>query len=82
MRSDVDISKQIELETQRIHKKYPNSGIIAYFQKNTSTYDTIENLRKKYYEAFDEFYKNNSAEPMIELIAEYVIERMEMLEGD
>ncbi|MBE7063638.1 MAG: Fic family protein [Clostridia bacterium] len=33
--------------------------------------------RKKYYEAFDEFYKNNSAEPMIELIAEYVIERME-----
>ena len=32
--------------------------------------------RKKYYEAFDEFYKNNSAEPMIELIAEYVIERI------
>lgn len=51
VRSDIDISKQIELETQRIHKKYPNSGIIAYFQKNTSTYDTVENLRKKYYEA-------------------------------
>ncbi len=33
--------------------------------------------RKKYYEAFNEFYKNNLAEPMIELIAEYVIERME-----
>ena len=33
--------------------------------------------RKKYYEAFDEFYKNNNTKPMIELIAEYVIERME-----
>jgi len=33
--------------------------------------------RKKYYEAFDKFYKNNSAEPMIELIAEYAIERIE-----
>ena len=33
--------------------------------------------RKKYYEAFDEFYKNNTAEPMIELVAGYVIERME-----
>ena len=33
--------------------------------------------RKKYYAAFDEFYKNNTAEPMMELVAEYVIERME-----
>ena len=33
--------------------------------------------RKKYYAAFDEFYKNNTAEPMIEMVAEYVIERME-----
>ncbi|MEE0867013.1 MAG: Fic family protein [Clostridia bacterium] len=32
--------------------------------------------RKKYYEAFDEFYKNNSAQLMIELIGEYVIERI------
>lgn len=49
--SNVDISEQIRLETERIHKKFPNSEIIAYFQKNTSTYDTVENLRKKYYEA-------------------------------
>ena len=33
--------------------------------------------RKKYYEAFDEFYKNNTVRPMMELVAEYVIERME-----
>ena len=32
--------------------------------------------RKAYYAAFDEFYKNNNAEPMIELVARYVIERM------
>ena len=32
--------------------------------------------RKAYYAAFDEFYKNNNAEPMIELVAKYVIERM------
>ena len=32
--------------------------------------------RKTYYAAFDEFYKNNNAEPMTELVAKYVIERM------
>ena len=32
--------------------------------------------RKTYYAAFDEFYKNGDAEPMIELVARYVIERM------
>ena len=32
--------------------------------------------RKKYYAAFDEFYKNNTAEQMMELVAEYVIERI------
>lgn len=33
--------------------------------------------RKKYYAAFDEFYKNNNAESMITLVADYVIERLE-----
>lgn len=33
--------------------------------------------RKKYYAAFDEYYKNNDAKPMIKLIANYVTERME-----
>jgi len=32
--------------------------------------------RKTYYAAFDEFYKNDNAKPMIELVAGYVIERM------
>ena len=32
--------------------------------------------RKTYYAAFDEFYKNSNAEPMTELVAKYVIERM------
>lgn len=32
--------------------------------------------RKTYYDAFDEFYKNNNAEPMIELVAKYVINSM------
>ncbi|MBQ8301654.1 MAG: Fic family protein [Clostridia bacterium] len=33
--------------------------------------------RKKYYAAFDEFYKNNNADVMITLVADYVIERLE-----
>ena len=33
--------------------------------------------RKKYYAAFDEFYRNNNAEMMITLVADYVIERLE-----
>lgn len=52
-RNNISISEQILLETKRIHKKNPDAKIIAYFQKNTNTYDTIENLRKKYYEALN-----------------------------
>ncbi len=33
--------------------------------------------RKNYYAAFDNFYKNNNAEPMTELVAKYVTEQME-----
>lgn len=33
--------------------------------------------RKKYYSAFDEFYEKKNAEPMIQLIGNYVIERLE-----
>lgn len=33
--------------------------------------------RQRYYAAFDEFYKNDDAQPMIELVAEYVVERLE-----
>ena len=33
--------------------------------------------RKKYYSAFDEFYKNNNAQSMIDLVGNYVAERLE-----
>lgn len=33
--------------------------------------------RKRYYEAFDSFYRDNTAEPMITLIAEYVNQRLD-----
>lgn len=33
--------------------------------------------RKKYYEAFDEYYENNNADKMIELISGYVEERLD-----
>lgn len=32
--------------------------------------------RKKYYNAFDEYYKNNDITPMVKLIAGYVTERL------
>ena len=33
--------------------------------------------RKKYYDAFDEYYKNGSAEKMTELVAGYVNEMLD-----
>ncbi len=33
--------------------------------------------RHRYYDAFDEFYRNNDAKPMIKLVGEYVAERLE-----
>lgn len=33
--------------------------------------------RKRYYDAFDSYYRDNDAEPMINLVAEYVSERYE-----
>ena len=37
--------------------------------------------RRRYYDAFDNYARNNSAEAMITLVAEYVVERMaEMVE--
>ena len=34
--------------------------------------------RRRYYDAFDAYYRNQNASPMIHLIAEYVDERLEM----
>ena len=32
--------------------------------------------RRRYYDAFDAFYRNHTAEPMIKLLAEYVDEKL------
>lgn len=45
------ITEQIEEQKQIMSKKWKSSTYIAYFQNYTNTYDTVENLRKKFYEA-------------------------------
>lgn len=45
---EISVLSQLEAEKERIHKKYPEAGIIAYFQANTNTYAPIEKLRKIY----------------------------------
>jgi len=48
---DSSIHKQIDDQIKLLSKKWKSSTFIAYFQSFTNTYDTVENLRKKYYEA-------------------------------
>lgn len=45
------ITEQIEEQKQVMSKKWKSSTFIAYFQSYTNTYDSVENLRKKFYEA-------------------------------
>lgn len=45
------IRLQIEEQKQIMSNKWKSSTYIAYFQNYTNTYDTVENLRKKFYEA-------------------------------
>lgn len=47
------ITKQIEEQKQIMSKKWKSTTFIAYFQNYTNTYDTVENLRKKFYEALN-----------------------------
>jgi radical SAM protein (TIGR01212 family) len=47
------ISEQINEQRQIMSRKWKSSTFIAYFQSYTNTYDTVENLRKKFYEALD-----------------------------
>lgn len=46
----LSITQQIERQKSLV-KKWDTDKYIAYFQNFTNTYDTVENLRKKYYEA-------------------------------
>ena len=41
-----DISGQLERETNRIHDKYPDAKIIAYFQAGTNTYGPLDQLEQ------------------------------------
>ncbi len=45
------ITEQIKEQKTIMSKKWKSSTYIAYFQNYTNTYDTVENLRKKFYEA-------------------------------
>ena len=45
------ITEQIVEQKQFMSKKWKSNTYIAYFQNYTNTYDTVDNLRKKYYEA-------------------------------
>ena len=49
--SRLSVSEQIRLERERIHKKYENADLIAYFQANTNTYAPLERLKELYEEA-------------------------------
>ncbi|WP_312832233.1 TIGR01212 family radical SAM protein [Sedimentibacter saalensis] len=45
------ISEQISEQREIMSRKWKSSTYIAYFQSYTNTYDTVENLRKKFNEA-------------------------------
>ncbi len=49
--SSISITEQIEREKERIHRKYPDALITAYFQAHSNTYADIDTLEKKYREA-------------------------------
>ncbi len=42
------ITEQFYEVKQRMHKKWPKAKYIAYFQANTNTYDSVENLKKRF----------------------------------
>jgi len=47
------VSQQLEEGIRFFSHKYPNMKYLAYFQAYTNTYDTLENLLAKYYEALN-----------------------------
>lgn len=42
------ITEQFYEVKEKLHKKWPEAKYIAYFQANTNTYDTVENLKKRF----------------------------------
>ena len=49
-----DIIKQFHEVKESLHKKWPEAKYIAYFQANTNTYDTVENLKKRFEPVLEE----------------------------
>lgn len=47
------ITQQLEEGKDFFARKYPDMKYLAYFQANTNTYDSVENLKKKYEEALE-----------------------------
>lgn len=45
------IAQQLEEGKQFFARKYPTKSYLAYFQAYTNTYDTLDNLKRKYEEA-------------------------------
>lgn len=51
--SAVSVTEQLSRETERIRAKFPDAGILAYFQAHSNTYAPVERLAKLYGEAVD-----------------------------
>lgn len=47
----ITITEQIEKQKYIMSRKWKSNTYIAYFQNFTNTYDTVQNLKEKYYEA-------------------------------
>lgn len=47
-RDEISVSEQYLREEKRIHEKYPDAAITAYFQAHTNTYASISRLREMY----------------------------------
>lgn len=50
---NVPICEQIAFERKRIHEKYPDAGIIAYFQAHSNTYCSLSRLKEIISEAIE-----------------------------
>ena len=75
---------RFHLEFESIHPFIDGNGrtgrLLMNFELMQNGYPPINvkfTDRKRYYEAFDSFSRNQDANPMINLITEYVTERLE-----
>lgn len=48
------ITGQLALERRRIREKWPDAGLIAYFQAHTNTYAPVDTLKSLYEEALEQ----------------------------